>query len=348
MRLPSISLPPRSTAGSRCSAALVAAMALASGCAAWQQPGESLHAPTGPGGRMFPVASGRRLYAEVRGDEHTDTTPVLLVHGFASNHEVWAPIEPAVRARHRTINVDLPGFGASERLEGDYSPAAIARDLANVLDAVGVYRVDLVGHSWGSSISLAFALAYPERVRRIVLVGAWIYDEQIPPFFRWARAPGIGEMLFTGFYRERPEDRFPMAFEDPSIVTQELVEAIGRSLERPGTERAALAAARGQCFLQQEGLYRTITQRTLLVWGANDSVARLRFGERLARDLPHATMEVFARVGHFPMLEYPSRTRAVITAFLDAPESESEVQPAAPPSSAPSASTPSASPTVTQ
>lgn len=293
---------------------------------------------------MITVSAARRLYVEVRGDEHTDTTPVLLVHGFASNHEVWAPLEPMLRLRHRTINVDLPGFGASERLEGDYSPAALARDLADVLDSLGVHRVDIVAHSWGSSVTLAFALAYPERVRRIVLIGAWIYDEQIPPFFRWARMPGIGEMLFTGFYAERPEDRFPMAFEDPSIVSQDLVEAIGRSFERAGTIRAALAAARGQAFLQQESRYHTVQQPTLLIWGANDHVARLRFGERLAHDLPDARLDVVPRSGHFPMLEAPGHTRWAIAAFLDAPDLPATASPSPEPASSAPSTAPSESP----
>jgi pimeloyl-ACP methyl ester carboxylesterase len=293
---------------------------------------------------MVRVPSGRRIYVEDQGVEHTEGVPVLLVHGFASNHETWVTLEPALRAHRRTISVDLPGFGASERLEGDYSPAAIAQDLAAVLDHAGVERADIVAHSWGSSVTLAFALAFPQRVRRLVLIGAWIYDEQIPPFFRWARAPGIGEMLFTGFYRERPEDRFPMAFEDPSIVSQELVEAVERSLERPGTARAALAAARGQCFLQQESRYRTVRQPTLLVWGASDRVARLRFGERLATDLPNARLEVIPRVGHFPMLENPSRTRTLVTEFLDAAEQPPERPPVPTPSAAPA----SVQPTTTE
>jgi pimeloyl-ACP methyl ester carboxylesterase len=176
--------------------------------------------------------------------------------------------------------------------------------------------VDVVAHSWGSAVALALALAHPQRVRRIVLVGAWVYDAQLPPFFRWARAPGVGEALFTSFYQERPGERFPQAFEDASGIPQELVDAIEESFRRPGTSRAALAAARGQCFLQLEGRYPSVRQPTLLVWGAQDRVARLRHGERLARELPDARLEVLQGVGHFPMLEAPGRTRSLVREFL--------------------------------
>src|SRR5207237_1289744 len=100
----------------------------------------------------------------------------------------------------------------------------------------------------------------------------------------WARAPLVGEALFSAFYRERPEDRFPMAFENRAVVSQKLVDAIEHSLERPGTVRAALAAARGQCFLQIERRYKEIQQPVLLIWGGADRVARARFGARLASE----------------------------------------------------------------
>lgn len=302
------------------------ALGAGGGCAAWQQPGEPLGARLEEGGRYVHTASGRALYVEVRGEDR-GRVPVLLVHGFASNHDVWDPLEPALRASRRTISVDLPGFGWSQRVEGDYSPAALARDLEDVLDAAGARQADVVAHSWGSSITLALALARPARVRRIVLIGAWIYDEQLPPAARWSRTPGVGEAIFTAFYRERPEDRFPAAFEDDAIVSQRLVEAIDRSLERPGTARAALAAIRGMCFLQQEGRYRTIQHPTLLLWGASDRVARPRFGERLAAEMPHATLAVVQRAGHFPMLEAPGRTRALVGDFLAAGDAAPQQSP---------------------
>lgn len=284
-------------------------------CASWQRPGQPLGVSPRPGGRIVEIPAGPAVYVEVRGDERAQV-PVLLLHGFASNHEVWDPVEPALRETRRTINLDLPGFGGSSRFEGDYSPSALAAYVGQVLDSLGARVVDVVAHSWGSSVALALALAQPGRVRRLVLIGAWVFDEQVPPFFRWARAPLIGEALFALFYRERPEDRFPLAFEDPRLVAMPLLDAIRRSFERPGTIRAALAAVRGQCFLQLEPSYPRVHQPTLLLWGSEDRVSRPRFGERLERLLPRARLEVLRGVGHFPMLESPHRTRALLVGFL--------------------------------
>ena len=153
-------------------ASLTSLGATSSGCASWQRPGEPLGARLDPavGARYVHTGSGRAIYTEVRGDD-TSRPPVLLVHGFASNHDVWDPLEPAIRAHRRTINVDLPGFGWSSRTEGDYSPVALANDLVDVLDTLQVERADVVAHSWGSSVTLALALEYPLRLCRLLLLG---------------------------------------------------------------------------------------------------------------------------------------------------------------------------------
>jgi pimeloyl-ACP methyl ester carboxylesterase len=124
-------------------------------------------------------------------------------------------------------------------------------------------------------------------------------------------------MLFTAFYTERPADRFPAAFEDPSLISQEVVDAIERSFERPGTSRAALAAARGQHFRQLQTRYRSVRQPALLVWGANDHVSQPRFGERLSHELPSARYVALPSAGHFPMLEAAGATRSLVRDFLD-------------------------------
>lgn len=296
--------------------ALFAAVALgALSCAEYQRPGESLGIPRTAEGRRARVDSGRELYFEARGQG--PRTPVLLVHGFASNRETWTTIEPTLRAERRTIAVDLPGFGYSDRTQGDYSPDAIADDLASLLDQQGIAQVDVVAHSWGCSVSLAFALRHRERVRRMVLIGAWAFEEQIPPFFRWAREGGVGEALFELFYRERLDDRAPMGFAEGSTVPQATVDAIERSLERPGTLRAALAAVRGQYYLQLERQYRSIAAPTLVIYGDEDRVALPRYGARLANELRDGRLVMIPRAGHFPMFESAGATRGYVRDFLD-------------------------------
>lgn len=241
---------------------------------------------------------------------------VVLVHGFASALEVWLPVIPALEKTHRIIALDLKGFGWTDRPEGDYSPEAQARLILGLMDQRGVKRARFVAHSWGSSVALAAALEAPERVTKLALYDAWVYEEQLPPFFHWARADGVGEVLFGLYYKQQPQERIGLAFYDKKYVTEALVEDVGAALDRPGTVAAALAAVRGQRFAHVQDSYRAIRQPTLLLWGREDKVTQLRYGERLVRDLPNARLVTYARCGHFPMIEALSTSNRDLVTFL--------------------------------
>jgi pimeloyl-ACP methyl ester carboxylesterase len=188
------------------------------------------------------------------------------------------------------------------------------------MDKLGVDRAAIVGHSWGSSVALAMALLQPARVTRLALYDAWVYEDQLPLMFQLARADGLGELLFSAFYAERPEDKLSYAFFNKDAIPEPLVDAVERAMERPGTTAAALAAVRGQRFSELERRYRTITQPALLLWGREDEVARLSFGERLSNDLPNARLNVYPRCGHFPMIEASAPSTRDLVSFLSEPQ----------------------------
>ncbi len=241
---------------------------------------------------------------------------VLLVHGYGASSASWAPIVPALAKRYRVLAVDLPGFGKSDRRPGDYSPEALADVLAEVLDRKGIAKAHVLGHSWGSSVVLAFARRHPDRLAKLAVISGWVYDEQLLPIMRWARVRGVGEALYALFYRQMIGERLYLNFYDPSLVTQETVEAVEDQMALEGAVAAALAAARGMRFADHEAEYKTIGDETLLVWGREDRVSRVAFGERLARDLPHAHLVVLPRCGHVPMWECRGETLGAVERFL--------------------------------
>ena len=243
--------------------------------------------------------------------------PVVLLHGFASSLETWSTIVPQLAQKHRVIALDLKGFGWTDRPAGDYSPQAQAALVLHLLQQRGVDRAAFVAHSWGSSVALSVALAAPQKVTRLALYDAWVYEEQLPPFFHWARADGVGEALFGLWYKERADERMALAFYDKKYVTEDLVDQVEASLDRPGTVAAALAAVRGQRFVQLQRRYRTIQQPAILLWGREDAVTTLRFGERLSKDLPNAKLVVYPQCGHFPMIEAKGASTADLVTFLE-------------------------------
>jgi pimeloyl-ACP methyl ester carboxylesterase len=241
---------------------------------------------------------------------------VVFVHGFASSMDVWSEILQETAKNHRVLALDLKGFGWTDRPEGDYSPAAEAQIVLHLMDARGIDRAAVVAHSWGASVALAVSLAAPDRVTRLALYDAWVYEEQLPPTFYWARADGVGEAIFGLFYNQRVEDKIALGFYDKKFVTQKLVDATERALDRPGTTAAALAAVRGQRYSHIQDRYKDVQQPTLLLWGREDLVTTLTYGERLSNELAHAKLVVYPRCGHFPMIEARAPSTAELLGFL--------------------------------
>jgi pimeloyl-ACP methyl ester carboxylesterase len=286
---------------------------LLTGCLSFHQgpmPGE-------PKAASFTTVDGVRIrYVDVG-----EGPAVVMLHGFASSLDAWKPVIPELSKEHRVIALDLKGFGWTDRPPGDYSPAAQAALVAHLLEQRGVAgQVSIVGHSWGSSVALALTLASPDRVSKLALYDAWVYEEQLPTTFYWARAGGVGETLFALFYGERVDEKMSLAFYDKSHVTQELIDNVERAMDRPGTTAAALAAVRGQRFLPMQDRYRTIDKPALLLWGREDAVTPLSVGERLSGDLPRSKLIVYPRCGHFPMIEAKAQSNADLVSFLQPDE----------------------------
>lgn len=281
--------------------------------------------PGAPAGATFADVDGVHLHYRAVGAGPA----VVMIHGYGASIELWRPVQDALAREHRVIAVDLKGFGWSSRPAGDYSPAAEAELVWHLLDQLGVEDTAIVGHSWGSSVSLAMALARPSKVRRIALYSAYVFDEQVPSFFRWAGVDGLGELLFGLYYREGVEDRLGLAYHDPRFITQARVERVQAELDRPGTTAAALAAARGQHFAAMSKRYREIEQPVLLLWGDDDGVTPLRFGQRLSQLLPRATLRVYPACGHIPMVEAATATTRDLAEFLheDAATAPSDAPP---------------------
>lgn len=242
---------------------------------------------------------------------------VVLLHGFNATMNTWDPVVDDLEDDYRVLALDLRGFGYSDRPEGaDYSPQGQAEMVFEFLDDRGVDDAAVVAHSWGTSVAVSMALQRPERVRRLALYSAWLYADQLPTFFHWSRARGVGETLFTLFYRERPADKMELAFYDPQVMDQQLVDEVEEGLRRPGALYGALHAVRGQRFERMEERYSDIEQPTLLLWGRDDAVTQLAVGERLSKEIPESELVVYPQCGHFPMIEAHHASNRRLADFL--------------------------------
>src|SRR5664279_5198934 len=95
---------------------------------------------------------------------------LLLLHGIGSERQTWAPVLPLLAEHFTVIAPDLLGHGASAKPRADYSVAAYANGMRDLLDVLGIERATVVGHSLGGGVAAQIAYQYPERCERLVLV----------------------------------------------------------------------------------------------------------------------------------------------------------------------------------
>jgi abhydrolase domain-containing protein 6 len=274
-------------------------------------------------GRQYASVDGFQLHYDIIGDgagpdgesKHT----VLYLHGYSSFMNVWEPLARSLADQHRSVLVDLPGHGLSDRRQADYSPQGVAHILWGFLDGLGVERVSLVGHSWGASIAAAMILERPNQVEKLVVADGWLYLEQNGTFMDWAQAPGVGEALYGAFYDQQVEYRYAMAFDDPERwVDEAVLGPMTRMMERfPGAKASGLAVVRELRELpKQESRYSEIACPALLVWCRDDRISHPHYGERFANEIQSAELELIGPCGHMPMIEQATRFGALVEGFL--------------------------------
>src|SRR5262249_6643981 len=130
-----------------------------------------------------------------------------------------------------------------------------------------------------------------------------------------ARSAGVGEYLLGLYDESCIRKQLGLAFYDSSRVTPELVRRVASRMALPGARTAALATMRAMRFGEQQTRYSTLRMPALVLWGQEDAIAAPVFGQRLAADLG-AELIMYARCGHFPMIEAAKSSNAALEQFL--------------------------------
>jgi poly(3-hydroxyalkanoate) depolymerase len=259
---------------------------------------------------MIVRAGGLKLRVERRGEG----APLLLITGIGAHLDMWTPFAD-VAGERELVAFDPPGAGLSQRPLLPLRMSGLARVVTELLDALGLEQVDVLGYSFGGGLAQELAHRAPDRVRRLVLC---------------ATAPGLGGspprpmaalMLAT-----------PARYYHPRLLELSVAHiAGGRTAREPGM----LAAHAGERLLHPPSpvgyayqLYavagwtslrwlRTIPHPTLVVAGEDDPCVPLRNGRLLASRVPDARLHVVPGGGHLFLLDEPENAAPAIRAFLD-------------------------------
>ena len=288
--------------------------------------------PLEPSERRVSLASG----PTVRVQEVGDGPPVLFVHGSPNSGSTWVPMLGPVVPAYRCILVDRPGTGLSEpyaagTLTSESLPVLADRFLSDVLDALDISRAHIVASSFGGYLSLRSAAAHPDRVDRMVQMGApaFLPGMQVPAFMklmtfgavRWvANAlppnPRTARMMLkqTGHKASVEAGRIPEVLLDWSLSLQRDTDTMRNETAMIG--EVGSFRGFGRDFTITDDICKAVAAPTLFIWGDNDVFGGLDAARALINRLPDASLEVFPASGHLPWLDDPDRAGKLTASFL--------------------------------
>ena len=244
--------------------------------------------------------------------------PVVLIHGSGPGvtaYANWRLTIPGLAEHCHVYAPDMVGFGFTERPDGiDYSMRTWVDQLVAFLDALDLERVSLVGNSFGGALALRLAVEHPERVNRLVLMGAagvvFPVTEGLDAV--WGYEPSVENM-------RRLLDIFAYNRE---LVTDELAELRYRASVEPGVQESfsAMFPAPRQRWVEAlatpEERIAAIPHETLVVHGRDDRVIPLENSTRLLGLIERSELHVFGRCGHWTQIEHTAEFNALVAHFL--------------------------------
>lgn len=251
--------------------------------------------------------------------------PVVMLHGGGPGASGYSNFERNLKAfsrDHRVIVPDLPGYGDSSKPDvqvGLYG--YLANAITGLMDHLVIAQADIVGNSLGGGTALKLAIAAPERVRRLVLMGPGGSIGTHSP------SPSEGLKLLWSYYlapgpsRERLLAFLKAMVFDPVELTDALVDARYAASIEPDAMREPLLVPRRRHLI--EPLWRDfnrVHQKTLLIWGRDDRTIPLDHTWMLLNQLTDARLMVFARTGHWAQWERPEEFNQLALSFLAEPQ----------------------------
>jgi pimeloyl-ACP methyl ester carboxylesterase len=252
---------------------------------------------------------------------------LLFIHGIGDSSDSWRPVLSQLAESHTVIAPDLLGHGRSEKPRADYSVAAYANGMRDLLSVLEIDRVTVVGHSLGGGVAAQFAYQFPDRCERLVLVGSGGVGRSVSPLLRLATVPGA-ELLMPLFglppvkVISRVAAGLLRQFDTSLGRDAEEVLAVFDALPDTSARRAILRTLRsgvdwrGQVITMLDRAYLAEGIPTLLIWGRRDAIIPLGHGRLAHAAMPGSELEIFDDAGHFPHHSDPQRFTEIVLDFI--------------------------------
>lgn len=248
---------------------------------------------------------------------------VVMLHGSGPGASGWANfhrnIEPLVDAGYRVILLDCPGWSKSDTIVSTGSRSDLnARCLKGVLDALNIAKVHIIGNSMGGHSAVGFALANPEMVDKLILMGGGTGGPSaIVPM------PAEGIKLIGALYRDPTVENLKRMMNvfvyDSSSLTEELYQQrLSNILARRDHLENFIKSTQinPKQFSDYGARLHEIKARTLIIWGRDDRFVPLDIGLRLLWGIPNSEFHVFSQCGHWAQWEHAEVFNNMVQDFL--------------------------------
>jgi pimeloyl-ACP methyl ester carboxylesterase len=251
-------------------------------------------------------------------------TPVILVHGLGGSIENWIHNVESLGQHHRAYALDLKGFGRSDKTPVLHDLDELVQFIGDFMEVQHINKAGLVGNSLGGGLVLSFAVQFPDKVDKLVLVDNAGMGRDVIVDFKVVSIPVLGELLSRTNRKSTARLWRKIVF-DSSLVTDELVEQTFKLATLSGASRALLATLRAGIGIrgQRANLIRPliesaahVTAPTLVIWGRQDRIIPVAHAHIAAKTIPGARLEIFDHCGHMPQLEHPDKFNALVLEFL--------------------------------
>ncbi|MGH3723626.1 MAG: alpha/beta fold hydrolase [Mycobacterium sp.] len=258
---------------------------------------------------------------------------VLLIHGIGDNSATWDTVHAQLAEHFTVIAPDLLGHGQSDKPRADYSVAAYANGMRDLLAVLGIEKVTVVGHSLGGGVAMQFTYQFPHLVERLILVSPGGVTKDVNIVLRCASLPFVGDALgllrlplampmirLGGAVLRATLGRAGMARDIPDVLR------VLADLPEPRASAAftrtlrAVVDWRGQVVTMLDRCYLTESVPVQLIWGSDDLVIPVSHGHFAHAAMPGSTFEIFDRSGHFPFHDDPERFIGVVRHFIASTE----------------------------
>lgn len=244
--------------------------------------------------------------------------PIVLLHGTAASLHTWDDWTQTLQKQYRVIRLDLPAFGLTgPNATHDYSLENYSNFLNEFLNQLAIDSCYLAGNSLGGAIAWYHAAAYPQRVKKMVLLNpaGYVSGSKKPFVFRLAATPVLNQIIRYVSPKSFIAHNLQQVYFDDSKIAPGLVDRYFELTLRTGNRTAFIERVKSQRKDQTERL-KQIQCPTLILWGKEDTWIPVAHGQRFVEDLPNAELVVMEETGHVPMEERPTESLVPVLTFL--------------------------------